>query len=74
MLETHCKKSFPKIRIRSQKIRQSKADIMIKERNIIKKKHDDNKTTPEEDSRMYTLEKYIANTLAEEGFNKAKQF
>ena len=56
------------------KIRQSKADIMIKERNIIKKKQDDNKTTPEEDSRMYTLEKYIANTLAEEGFNKAKQF
>ena len=52
----------------------SRADNMMKERNNLKKKHDDNTITAEEELRLYKLEKCIADILAEEGFSKAKQF
>ena len=74
LLEKHCEKSFPRIRIRSKKINKSKADDLMKARNILKKKHDNKNTTKDEDLQLDKLEKSIANILAEEGFNKAKQF
>ena len=60
-LEAHCKKIYSRIKIRPRQIHQSKAVNFIIERNKIKIKQDDNKTTFEEDFRLDKLKKVIAN-------------
>ena len=74
ILEAHCKKAFPQIRIRKGKLLCSKADILIKKRNALKKKQDDEKTNCEEDGKLLELEKLIGDIHAEEGREKALKF
>ena len=52
ILEAHCKKAFPQIRLKKAKIKSSKADNFIKERNRLKKKQDDNNTNSKEDNNL----------------------
>ena len=47
---------------------------LIKERNILKKRQDDNKTCVKEDVKLISVEENIAELLAEEGRSKAYQF
>ena len=72
LLEKHVKNLFLKIKIRSHKISKSKADNMMKERNILKKKHDVDEITKEEAIKLDKLEKNIAKILSEEGFEEPK--
>ena len=71
LLKSYCEQAFPKIRVRTKRLRQSQADYLIKERNIIKKKQDNNSSNNEEDTKVKKLEKEIANIIAEEERNKA---
>ena len=73
-LESYCKKSFPKIRIRPRVSQLSEATKLIDKRNILKKKKDDDKTSMLEDKELIVLETQIANILADEGRQKAYKF
>ena len=74
MVMSHCKKAFPKIRVRSRKIKGSGADKIIQERNILKKKQDESKTNTVEDIQIIDMEMKINNILAEEERNKSHRF
>ena len=62
---SHCNKAFPKIRIRTGRIKTSAADKSIIERNLLKKKEDINIINTDETIRLKYLEKYISETIAE---------
>ena len=61
-LISYCKKAFPKIRVRTCKLRSSAADKSIKERNILKKKQEDKTISPGEEVKLLYLEKYFSNS------------
>ena len=73
-LNSYCKKSFPKIRVRTRKVRPSGAENAIYERNILKKKQDDSNISSEEEVKLNCLEKVIGDILAEEVKSKAYKF
>ena len=73
-LETYCKKSFPRIRLKKRKIMPSSADTFIKQRNIMKKKQEENLTNHEEDLKIKDLEETISDILAREEMLKINQF
>ena len=60
--------------MRTGRIKTSAADKLINERNLLKKKHDDTKTSKDEDARLVALDKDISDILAEEGKSKAYKF
>ena len=70
-LESYCKKTFPKIRIKPKGIKPSAADKLILEINKLKKKQDENQSTPSDDAILLKHEQAIADILAREGRNKA---
>ena len=71
---SYCKKAFPKIRVRTSKLRLSAADKSIKERNILKKKQEDRTISAGEEVKLIYLEKYISQTVAEEEKSKSYKF
>ena len=74
ILMTYCEKSFPKIRVRIRKIRKTAADNIIQERNVLKKRQDENRTTSSEDKILIDLENKISKILAEEERSKSLKF
>ena len=71
---SYCKKAFPKIRIRTKRIRGSAADKKIQERNVLKKKQTESKTTSSEDKHLKNLESEIGKILEEEERFKSLKF
>ena len=74
MVMSYCEKIFPKLRVRTKKIRGSAADKLMMERNIIKRKQEGNKTTPSENKQLVDMENKISNILEEEERSKSHQF
>ena len=73
-LESYCKKTFPKIRIKSIGLKPSVADKVILERNKLKTKQDKNESTPDDDTKLIEYENVIADILSKEGRDKAYKF
>ena len=71
---SYCNKAFPKIRIRTGRVKASAADKPIVERNILKKKQDDKKISPDEEVKLKHLETSISKIIADEEKSKAYQF
>ena len=71
---SYCERSFPKIRVRTKRIKRSAADKLIQNRNHLKKKQDDKKTSKYEDLNIITMEKQISDIIAEEERSKSYQF
>ena len=74
VIEAHCKKAFPPIRIRNAKISSFKSYVLIQKRNTLKNRQENNKTNSEEDNELLHLEKQIADIIAEEQREKAMKF
>ena len=72
-LESYCQKSFSRIRLKKRKTKLSSADNLIKERNILKKKQEENQTDQLEDLKINELEETIADILAREEMSKINQ-
>ena len=71
-LKSHCKKSFPMIRIRSKNMKGSGADSLIVKRNELRQKIDDGKSNNEEKLNM--IEVKIADIIEKEETKKAQLF
>ena len=71
---SYCKKSFPKIRVRTKKVQKSAADKLIQTRNNLKKKQDENKSNSCEDLELISMENKICDIIAEEERSKSLQF
>ena len=69
LLNDHCKKSFKKMRIRKKKLKPSKADKLINERNKLIKNHKE-----ENSEEIKKLDMEISNTIATEEREKFLQF
>ena len=74
MLDSYCKRSFPRLRVTQRKGKPSEADKFIQQRNALKIKEDSDKITHIEKKKLHDLESKIANILAEEGRYKALKF
>ena len=71
ILESYCKQAFPVIWLRQNKIQFSLADKLIKERNYLKKKQDDDDISTAESNKLKQLDNEIADILEEEEKEKA---
>ena len=71
-LKTHCKKSFPIIRIRSNNIKSSEADHLIIQRNKLKLDIEEGKS--KDLVKLQKLELEIESIIEDEQNNKAKLF
>ena len=74
ILESYCKQAFPVIWLRQNKIQFSLADKLIKERNYLKKKQDDDDISTAESNKLKQLDNEIADILEEEEKEKAYKF
>ena len=74
VLKSYCEKSFPKVRVRTRKLKRSEADSLIEKRNKMKLKLIKANKEGHDDDSLKQIEEEIAETLAMEGRNKAFQF
>ena len=74
LLQSYCKKSFQKIRVRIRRNVTSSVDLLIEKRNKLKQKLSEDNLDIEKDNTLKKIEEEIAEVLAEEGRKKAYQF
>ena len=74
VLKSYCDKSFPKIRVRTKKLRRSKADPLIEKRNKLRLKLMKSNKKEEDDESLKHIKGEISDILAQESRNKAYQF
>ena len=72
IFESYCQKAFPKVRVR-KRLKPSAADSLVKERNCLKKRQDDEKTSDIENLKIIELEEKISDILAQEEIGKISQ-
>ena len=73
-MKSYCDKAFPKVRVRTRKLKRSEADRLIEKRNKIKLKKIRANTEGDNDDSLKQLEEEISEILAKEGRDKAYQF
>ena len=74
VLKSYCDEAFPKIRVRTKKLKRSKADPLIEKRNKLRLKLMKSNQKEEDDESLKHIEGEISEILAQEGRNKAYQF
>ena len=73
-LKSYCDKAFPKVRVRTRKLKRSEADRLIEKRNKMKLKQVMANTEGDNDDSLKHIEEEISEILAKEGRDKAYQF
>ena len=63
-MKSYCEKAFPKVRIRTRKLKRSKADSQIEKRNKMKIKLIKPSTEEVNDDSLEKIEEEIAEILA----------